>query len=101
MNSLVICEENKSMIRRFDEVLCDKASKFSIVKVYKGKEGFMVYSVDIEVFLEKEKFKNFRQEYENGWKQLNGKINNLRGDMEQLHIKLSGELTGLILWFTI
>jgi len=34
---IAICEENKSMIRRFDEVMCDKASRFSIIKLYKGK----------------------------------------------------------------
>ncbi|CAI2381910.1 unnamed protein product [Moneuplotes crassus] len=81
-----ICTENKAMIRRFDEVICEKASKFTIIKLYK----------DIEVFLEKEKFRDFKNVFEASCKGFNGKIIELKAELDQLHIKLSGELTDLL-----
>ena len=55
------CYNFRKIIKRFDEVILDKASKYSINKLYE----------DIKVFVENEPYEKFVEQYKKKWEEIN------------------------------
>lgn len=80
------------MIRRFDEVLCEKASKFAVTQLYKGKLLCSLV-LDLQIYTKEEKFSGFKKEYETNNSQTDQRLKNLKLELDNLHIELSEELS--------